>query len=873
MDSASFDQQFASLTGHPPFPWQRRLYERFCADDIPASCNLPTGLGKTSVIAVWLLARQARPELPRRLVYVVNRRTVVDQTTDEVEKYLRVLDAERKIPDEGRTPEQQAEYHQQLELARRQLAESGFKFDGLALSTLRGQFADNAEWSRDPSRPAVICGTVDMIGSRLLFTGYGIGMRAKPLHAGFLGQDALLVHDEAHLEPAFQDLLGHIEREQARCRRAVPTADFRPLRVMELTATSRGGDATFPNDEERRGNEAHPEVQKRVGAAKKVVLHPEGKKLADQLADFALAHRAKDCAVLVFARKVEDVLDVVKALGKQKVPAESVAMLTGTLRGRERDALAESDPIFARFLPDPPGHAATGTVYLVCTSAGEVGVNISADHLVCDLSTFESMAQRFGRVNRFGRRDDTVIDVVHPPADKFGEKDFLPEQRRAALALLERLNGDGSPSSLGRFTAEEREGAFAPEPVKLTATDILFDAWALTTIKGKLPGRPAVEPYLHGLAEWEPPATEVAWREEVGVVAGDMLTKYDPQDLLDDYPLKPHEVLREPSYRAFKQFEALAKRCGELPAWLVDDAGAVEVVKISDLADKDKKDRINKKTVVLPPAAAGLSSGMLDGGSKEPAEFDVADDAQVAANSRRVRVWATDDKYDEKTKDMHLIRRIDFDAGGEDEDAEGKSWHWFEAKNEGDPSAKKPVDWQVHVDDVVCEAEAILKELALPAELAEAVRVAASLHDHGKRRERFQQVLGNANFPAVALAKSGKRGGRTTETYRHEFGSLTDARAEADYKRLSDEQKDLVLHLIAAHHGYARPHFPIERAFDPGHPDAAGLALAAEVPARFARLQRKYGRWGLAYLESLLRAADWAASASPSPSPGLEGQQ
>ena len=40
-------------------------------------------------------------------------------------------------------------------------------------------------------------------------------------------------------------------------------------------------------------------------------------------------------------------------------------------------------------------------------------MNISADHMVCDLSTFESMAQRFGRVNRFGERDDTRIDVVH----------------------------------------------------------------------------------------------------------------------------------------------------------------------------------------------------------------------------------------------------------------------------------------------------------------------------------------------------------------------------------------------------------------------------------------------------------------------------
>jgi len=71
------------------------------------------------------------------------------------------------------------------------------KDEPLAISTLRGQFADNREWSADPSRPAVICGTVDMIGSRLLFSGYGVGFKSRPLHAGFLGQDALLIHDEA----------------------------------------------------------------------------------------------------------------------------------------------------------------------------------------------------------------------------------------------------------------------------------------------------------------------------------------------------------------------------------------------------------------------------------------------------------------------------------------------------------------------------------------------------------------------------------------------------------------------------------------------------------------------------------------------------
>src|SRR5439155_16412911 len=97
----------------------------------------------------------------------------------------------------------------------------------LAISTLRGQFADNAEWRNDPARPAVVVGTVDMIGSRLLFSGYGCGFKSRPLHAGFLGQDALLVHDEAQLEPAFQELVTAIQHEQCSGR----TPDLRPLRV------------------------------------------------------------------------------------------------------------------------------------------------------------------------------------------------------------------------------------------------------------------------------------------------------------------------------------------------------------------------------------------------------------------------------------------------------------------------------------------------------------------------------------------------------------------------------------------------------------------------------------------------------------------
>ena len=832
MDSGDFDSQFHALTGNPPFPWQRRLYGRLIADDIPESCSLPTGLGKTSVIAVWLLARRDNAKLPRRLVYVVNRRTVVDQTTEEVEKYRAALPK-----------------------------------DSLMLSTLRGQFADNRAWSADPSKPAVICGTVDMIGSRLLFSGYGLGFKQRPLHAGFLGQDALLVHDEAHLEPAFQHLLMSIQAEQARC------GDPWPLRVMELTATSRGTGKTFELDTADYDNKT---VVARIDAKKTICLHSgaDPKQILDQIFQQALAHKDSNQAVLVFVRTVEDVKTLSERLAKEKQDGEKVQVetLTGTMRGRERDGLAESE-VFKRFLPPkrdedkvetetPP----KPTVYLICTSAGEVGVNISADQLVCDLSTFESMAQRFGRVNRFGACQDTVIDVVYP--ETFGEKDFLPVERERTLDLLKSLNGDGSPRALGELNAAARQAAFAPTPKFLDATDILFDAWALTSIRDKLPGRPMVEPYLHGQADWEPLQTQVAWRQEVHLLQPKYNDDTDrnerwpverqafqklAENLLDDYPLKPHELLRERSDRAFKQFEILAKRRGDAPAWLVDDYGKVEVVTIAEIANKDKKDRIAKKTVILPPEVGGLTpEGMLDG-SQPPRDLDVADitNGQLGTEwSWRVRLFASEEP--KTPAKMHRIRRIVLDESDEGEPR--RVWYWFEAKNEGDRTANRPVLWDVHVKDVKDVANEILSKLELPAELADAVRDAATWHDHGKRRKSFQQVLGNVD-PNVVLAKSGGRGGRATEPYRHEFGSLIDA---------GKELSDLVLHLIASHHGYARPHFPADRAFDPEASDALALELAAEVPRRFARLQRQYGRWGLAYLESLLRAADWAASANPS---------
>jgi len=97
-----------------------------------------------------------------------------------------------------------------------------------------------------------------------------------------------------------------------------------------------------------------------------------------------------------------------------------------------------------------------------------------------------------------------------------------------------------------------------------------------------------------------------------------------------------------------------------------------------------------------------------------------------------------------------------------------------------------------------------------------------------------------------------------SDTYRHEFGSLRDAEHDPELNALPPDMRDLALHLIAAHHGLARPAIT---ALDPEEPPSQSEARAGEAALRFARLQRRWGWWGLAWLESLLRAADWAASA------------
>jgi CRISPR-associated endonuclease/helicase Cas3 len=892
--SDDFDGLFSALCGgRTPFHWQRRLFDEFVQGRVPQICAFPTGLGKTSVIPIWLIAlahsaeaNGGRPKLPRRLVYIVDRRTVVDQATDLVEGMRKALsDAKGCDSPAGK-------------LWRTLRGMCATQHDEvLAVSTLRGELADNREWKIDPARPAIIIGTVDMIGSKLLFSGYGDGRYGRAHHAGLIGQDTLIVHDEAHLSPAFSHLLWTVEREQRQAR------EPRPVCVLELSATSRqdaddasqereavwqlrggGGSSVFGITPEDDGDAL---VARRRSARKKLGFETcdTGKgALTKAIVAKALAYRDSQARILVYVRSPQDGKEIASALRNGKTGlgpgAENrVGLLTGTIRGHERDQLAKSR-LFEAFKARQDRASPERTIYLVCTSAGEVGVDFDADHLICDLTTLDSMAQRFGRVNRLGGEDRCASITVFYNGGGNGlagkkSADGLAkavECTGGRLRAVVEAGGDVSPGSLAAVLASPDAGsAFSPTPAFLPATDILFDAWALTSITGVLPGRPQVGAYLHGESVYEPPETYVAWRPEVAELARADVSSEDLEEMLEVFPIRPAERLRDRADRVQAELEAIAARDPEARAILIRD-GEASWRKLSELAPVDKRERgraqrelLAYATVLLPTEVGGLRDGMLDGRCEEPvldvAEFSVTGQAR----RQRVRVTETETALSGAEVIAGLVPRLSLVIGREeaaDEDAPPGVIEYRVAKGENaEPGAAVPLG--DHLSAAEAAARSTAAALKLPSELGEALGLAARWHDRGKWRRCWQRYARNEDL-AHPLAKAPRYGDARRELggYRHEFGSLHDASADGEIA--AHPECELILHLIGAHHGWGRPHFRRGlwgSADDAEHTTCENAQARADAMRRLGRLQQRFGRWGLAWLESLLRCADEVASA------------
>ncbi len=758
--STTFRREFAAISGGAtPFPWQEELFGLFVADKIPPSIDLPTGSGKTSVMSIWLLAlaaqakAEAMPRLPRRIVWVVDRRVVVDQATEEAGQTVKRLDSELALAE--------------VRAALAKLSVASSDESALAVSTLRGELQDNRAWSRNPSRPAIIVGTVDMVGSRLLFSGYGDSFRRRPSHAGLLGRDTLIVNDEAHLTPAFAALIRDV---------ALRTGGERPLRTMLLSATHReSGIDTFPETLDSNLVNEKSIFAQRYRAEKHLHLLPPVEKPRDEIRKLALQ---PDRRTIVFVRSPEEARNIAAAIKKEHKGA-SVALITGMQRGYERDQILKR-PEVRPFLSKLRPAADASPCWIVATSAGEVGIDLSADRLITEIDTADHLLQRFGRLNRFGETTGDAY-VFYADAKLDGEKN---QSIRATIHYLHSLEGSVSPESLRNHPPPR--GANSQTPNLAPVVPWLIDVWSMTSIKAKdWPSRPAVDPWLRGDEEAAPPETYVAWREDVE----DLTDPEDIEEVLDCFPVLSQERLKQYSVTLCKDLEKSSFTASR--AILVTASGETFTATLAELLKKHRA-RFSFATLLLPPNAGHLDDyGMVDW-SKPPGEHTRYD---VSETATRKRIAGDQDR-------PNLRFRYEVRLAASDEEDEPKpKWIYFS----GEVKAKRLPSSQFldeHTKLVASAAADLATHLGLDKRLVRVFEWAGENHDKGKDRPVWQRAAGNFN-QGKALAKSAKFNGRALGGYRHELGSLLDAVAgiPADF---TEAERDLALHLIAAHHGRHR---------------------------------------------------------------------
>jgi CRISPR-associated endonuclease/helicase Cas3 len=318
---------------------------------------------------------------------------------------------------------------------------------------------------------------------------------------------------------------------------------------------------------------------------------------------------------------------------------------------------------------------------------------------------------------------------------------------------------------------------------------------------------------------------------------------------------------------------ALTSR-GEVKGWRTLEQLTSAKRKDAKRAREQLDNLLTGATVVVDARLGGLTDGLLDGQAKTVA---------VAADS--VPWLARADAVDVSVTGFRVRQLRAGDEDGTDlgwSATPGAGWvrrHRFVTEMaDGEPAAALVIDGWVGdavIEDERAEADfpqrldehqswaeecarGIAKRIGLEQESEELLALAARLHDEGKRASRWQRAF-KAPVDGRPYAKTrGPIAFDVLDGYRHELGSLSYVEEHNQFKTLSADDKEFVLHLIAAHHGYARPVIGTSGCDDA--PPSMVDDRAREVALRFGLLSRRWGPWGLAWWEALLRAADQTAS-------------
>lgn len=976
-----FAQFFTQVHGHAPFPWQERLARQVVERGTwPDLLDLPTGAGKTAALDVALFALACDPQrAPRRVMLVVDRRIIVDQGADHARKLLAALHRARDGV-LGRVAD-----------ALRALWGGGAGERPFAVAVMRGGMPRDNAWAARPDMPVLGVSTVDQVGSRLLFRGYGVTPGMAPVHAGLLGNDTLFLLDEVHLAVPLAQTLRALA---ARWIRTGEVALPRRWGVVRMSATP-GADASggepFGLDEDDRGT---AELARRLAASKVAALVPvkvSGKDEAAKRAGLArkcvveaLAHlkRPRVHTVGVVVNRVDTARLVHADLSREAGEKCDVVLLTGRMRPLDRDRVLNAG-LLARLRAGRERSEDDRPLILVATQCVEAGADFDLDALVTECAGLDALRQRFGRLDRLGRfdrdgrfgparatvlvRSDQVTGKTPAPDPVYGEalwRTWAWLQERAAASADGTV--DMGIAHLPLPEAGLLAGLVAEPPRAPVLLPSHLDRWVQTSHRPSADPDPAL--WLHGPQEQERLAdVQLVWRADI--------TEEDLNEAGKEQRAAraAEEGSRLGGLRARlaacppASVEAMPVPVGAVRVWLARQT-AVDVADVVGAPDAalprefwgglqavryrgDESEVVRPRdvrpgdTLVVPSAYGGVrfdnwapdAPAVADGGERVP---DLGDRAQwvqrgrpvlrlhaatlpsqlvapdgvplprvpgpdeVDANpSRAVRDWLAalgarelPEPYGEVVRALRTRQRRvalpdrTFVLVGQRR-ARRSDVSTVDVSTESDDGSfvQREVTLGQHLAHVRETARRFGEHVGLSGEVLDDLVLAAGRHDLGKANPRFQAMLAGGDevrsaIHAEPLAKSGmtlhdqaardraRRRAGYPAGYRHELLSLA-LLEQCEDALAGAHDRDLVLHLVASHHGWARPFAPVVEDRDPvavkvqvdglvleGSTDHGAARLDSGVPDRFWYLVRRFGWWGLAWLEALLRLADHRAS-------------
>ena len=574
LGAADFAVFFHAIHGYPPFPWQQRLVDLLAeGDEWPDVLDLPTGSGKTAALDAAVFHMALRFECPARaalrIALVVDRRLVVDDA------YKRATRIEKALDEAARAAEAECEVPALcgpvVEVARRLQHLAGDGEPPLVASRLRGGAPLESDWARTPTQPTVLCSTVDQVGSRLLFRGYGVSDRMKPVHAGLFGQHSLILLDEAHLSEPFRQTLHAVQEIGSADVRTVllsATPGIEPKRPFGLT----------------RDDYANQELKRRLEAPKPArlsVVHgdPGGAftKAARETAERLQGQGVSNPAVGVIVNRVglaREIFEKLRAL-EEETGFDSVLLIgrsrdvgrarivdkLGPFRtGEPRESSASvparggTDDRHLSLLHERAGDSRVGPLFVVATQCLEVGVDLDLDGLVTQAASFDALRQRFGRLNRAGRPVSAIGAILALAADVAKNADDAVYGDRIAKTweTLQRIARDDEVdfgiTALKRSLQEIEAGVteLAMPGVRVpTLMPAYVDLWSQTSPPPS--ADPDVGLFLHGV-ERTSAGVSLVWRSDI--TTGDLRGDWDPAPLLQLVPPRAAEMIEVPLWSA-----------------------------------------------------------------------------------------------------------------------------------------------------------------------------------------------------------------------------------------------------------------------------------------------------------------------------------